>query len=165
MRTQVVRDRTTKLPIGRQPTLPSLLATNVREICLCFVCVKVKKCWWIYWIIGFWNYHLIVSCLARNYQMTYQRCVFSFGLKSNICQTDLLLFIYLFSKQPAHQWFPLYSSQWYSSQWSTCFTQHPLFQAMCSQLSGAISIRKSPQLNWLTEIQTDESGNPFTQWQ
>lgn len=43
MRTQVVRDRTTKLPIGRQPTLPSLLATNVREICLCFVCVKVKN--------------------------------------------------------------------------------------------------------------------------
>lgn len=29
--------------------------------------------------------------------------------------------------------------------------------------SGAISVRKSPHLNWLTEIQTGESGNPFTQ--
>lgn len=43
-------------------------------------------------------------------------------------------------------------------------TQHPVCQAMCPpQHSGAISVRKSPECNWLTEIQTGESGNPFTQ--
>lgn len=43
MRTQVVRDRTTKLPIGRQPTLPSLLATNVRGNLFMFCVCESKK--------------------------------------------------------------------------------------------------------------------------
>lgn len=46
---------------------------------------------------------------------------------------------------------------------STCFTQNPLSQEMCTQQRRAKSVRKSPHVNWLTEIQTGESENPFIQ--
>lgn len=146
---------------GRQPTLPSLLATDVREICLCFVCVKVKKM--LVDILDYWILKLPSDSFFFSKKLSDDISAMGFQFWPEIKYLSNWSFIiYLFSKQPAHQWFPLYSSQ---LQWSTCFTQHPLFQAMCGQLSGAISIRKSPQLNWLTEIQTGESGNPFTQWQ
>lgn len=36
---------------------------------------------------------------------------------------------------------------------------------MCTRQRAAISVRKSPHVNWLTDIQTGESENPFIQWQ